>query len=276
MNYYPFHIGDYLSATRHLSWDEDCAYRRLLDTYYTTEGALPADLRAVCRLVLATTAEQRAAVEIVLQEFFERTDDGWINTRADKEIEVMRGKQEKQRERANKRWKKPAGNAGDDQPGEQGNDSGNASDGTSAMPRHADSDATASNSDASAMPPTPTPTPTPTPINTPSIEGVGRKRSTTQSAKPSKATVLPVDFMPNETAEAMARESGVDLHREFASFCDHHTAKASVFSDWQAAFRTWLRNAQKFGQQRGGAASQRGPDIRYANAAATIYDGVPL
>ena len=37
MNYYPFHIGDYLSATRHLSWEEDAAYRRLLDTYYTTE-----------------------------------------------------------------------------------------------------------------------------------------------------------------------------------------------------------------------------------------------
>ena len=25
MNYYPFHIGDYVSATRHLTWDEDAA-----------------------------------------------------------------------------------------------------------------------------------------------------------------------------------------------------------------------------------------------------------
>ena len=41
MNYYPFHIGDYLSATRHLSWEEDCAYRRLLDVYYTSEKPLP-------------------------------------------------------------------------------------------------------------------------------------------------------------------------------------------------------------------------------------------
>lgn len=31
MNYYPFHIGDYLTETAHLSWLEDCAYRRLLD-----------------------------------------------------------------------------------------------------------------------------------------------------------------------------------------------------------------------------------------------------
>lgn len=55
MNYYPFHIGDYLSATRHLSWEEDAAYRRLLDTYYTNEKPLPSELRAVCRLVLANT-----------------------------------------------------------------------------------------------------------------------------------------------------------------------------------------------------------------------------
>ena len=92
MNYYPFHIGDYLSATRHLSWEEDAAYRRLLDTYYTNEKPLPAELRAVCRLVLATTDSQREAVETVLGEFFELTPDGWINGRADAEIVAMREK----------------------------------------------------------------------------------------------------------------------------------------------------------------------------------------
>ena len=141
MNYYPFHIGDYLSATRHLSWEEDAAFRRLLDTYYTTEKALPADLRAVCRLVLATTESQREAVAQVLQEFFELTEAGWVNHRADQEIDAMREKQQKQRDKANKRWHKP----------EQ--EHGNAS----AMPRHEEANATASNSDANAMPPTPTP-----------------------------------------------------------------------------------------------------------------------
>ncbi|KGG83025.1 hypothetical protein P245_25675 [Comamonas thiooxydans] len=161
MNYYPFHIGDYLSATRHLSWEEDAAYRRLLDTYYITEKPLPVELRAVCRLVLATTESQREAVEVVLQEFFELTEAGWINRRADAEIATMLDKQEKQRERANKRWKKPAGNAGDDQSGDSANGNGNAGGAAPAMPRHTDSYATASDSDASALPPTPTPTPTP-------------------------------------------------------------------------------------------------------------------
>jgi uncharacterized protein YdaU (DUF1376 family) len=147
LNYYPFHIGDYVSATRHLSWEEDAAYRRLLDTYYTSEKPLPKDIRAVCRLVLATTDSQREAVSIVLSEFFVETDDGWINSRADEEIEVMKEKQQKQRDKANKRWHKPE------------TEHGNAP----AMPRHTNTDAVASNINANAMPPTPTPTPTPTP-----------------------------------------------------------------------------------------------------------------
>ena len=67
MNYYPFHIGDYATATRHLSWDEDMAYRRLLDVYYTTEKPLPNDLRSVWRLTLASTDEHRDAIKIVLE-----------------------------------------------------------------------------------------------------------------------------------------------------------------------------------------------------------------
>jgi uncharacterized protein YdaU (DUF1376 family) len=144
LNYYPFHIGDYISATRHLSWDEDAAYRRLLDIYYTTEKPIPTELRAVYRLVLATTEEQRAAVKAVLEEFFEATENGWVNHRADTEIETMRDKQQAQRDKANKRWAKQRAEPGT----------------PAAMPRHTGSDAVASVSDAEAMPPTPTPTPT--------------------------------------------------------------------------------------------------------------------
>lgn len=143
MNYYPFHIGDYLSATRHLSWEEDAAFRRLLDTYYTTEKPLPLEPRAVCRLVLATTDSQREAVRVVLEEFFEQTPEGWVNRRADAEIEAMREKQAKQRAKANKRWGKPVAEPGI----------------APALPRHEETDAAASKTDADAMPPTPTPTP---------------------------------------------------------------------------------------------------------------------
>ena len=92
MNYYPFHMGDYATATRHLSWDEDAAYRRLLDAYYTHEKPLPLELRAVYRLVIATTEAQREAVETVLREFFVETPDGWVNRRAEAELAAMREK----------------------------------------------------------------------------------------------------------------------------------------------------------------------------------------
>jgi len=167
VNYYPFHIGDYLSATRHLTWEEDAAYRRLLDVYYTTEKPLPVDLRAVCRLVLAASEAHREAVRVVLEEFFEPTDFGWVNRRADVEIAAMREKQQKQRDKANKRWQKPH------------QEHGNAS----AMPQHGLSDAVASNADADAMPPTPTPTPTPTP----KVKAEARERATLP-AKPDEVS----------------------------------------------------------------------------------------
>lgn len=75
----------------------------------------------------------------------------------------------------------------------------------------------------------------------------------------------------------MAAQSGIDLQAELANFLDHHTARGTVFKDWQAAFRTWLRNAVKFGQRGAGGGARRGaPEMRYAAAAATIYDGVDL
>jgi len=63
INYYEHHIGDYIKATAHLSMVEDAAYRRLLDVYYTREGPLPVDRKAVQKLARAQSKDDRAAVE---------------------------------------------------------------------------------------------------------------------------------------------------------------------------------------------------------------------
>lgn len=104
MNYYAFHIGDYISATKHLTWDEDMAYRRLLDAYYTREMALPLDVNQVYRLACATTPEQRAAVDTVLAEFFEKTESGWSNARCDEVIYEAAEKRAKAAQSARSRW----------------------------------------------------------------------------------------------------------------------------------------------------------------------------
>lgn len=90
MNFYPHHIGDYLTATAHLTWLEDCAYRRLLDVYYSRETPLPADTAQACRLVRAASKDERKAVETVLVEFFALTDSGWHHGRCEEEIEKAR------------------------------------------------------------------------------------------------------------------------------------------------------------------------------------------
>lgn len=93
MNYYPFHIGDYIAHTAHLDPIEDCAYRRLLDAYYMAESTLPTDVAACARLIRMKA--NVADVEQVLGEFFVLTESGWSHKRCDAEIARMQDKQAK-------------------------------------------------------------------------------------------------------------------------------------------------------------------------------------
>ena len=82
MIWYKFHIGDYITHTKHISDAEDLAYRRLLDLYYMSEKPIPLDVKMVARKIGMEIEE----TESVLVEFFELQDDGYHNNRADVEI----------------------------------------------------------------------------------------------------------------------------------------------------------------------------------------------
>jgi len=86
MHFYKFHIGDYMSHTRHLSHYEDLAYRRLLDFYFLHEQ--PIKHRDAARHIGMRDHEED--VLTVLNEFFLSTENGFINVRADKEIAEFR------------------------------------------------------------------------------------------------------------------------------------------------------------------------------------------
>jgi len=102
LNYFELHIGDYDSATAHLSMVEDAAYGRLLRLCYRTEGAVPVDRKQVYRLVRAVSKPERDAVDQVLTEFFELREDGWHNARCDAEIErFAAGEPEREVKKAN-------------------------------------------------------------------------------------------------------------------------------------------------------------------------------
>jgi hypothetical protein len=63
-----------------------------------------------------------------------------------------------------------------------------------------------------------------------------------------RATPAPSRFDITQPALEWSKKNcpGVDLRLETANFLDHHRAKGSLFKDWAAAWRTWMRNSIKF------------------------------
>jgi len=90
MHYYQFNIGDYKSHTNHLDLLEDLAYRRLLDLYYLHEHPLNSGVAAVARQIGMREHEDK--VKLILEEFFNLSEDGWISARADREIKHFKAK----------------------------------------------------------------------------------------------------------------------------------------------------------------------------------------
>ena len=111
MHYYNFNIGDYMKHTLHLTPEEDLAYRRILDMYYDTESAIPSNIPLVSRRLRMDSK----IVESVLNEFFDLTEEGYKNYRADGEIADYHKFLEKQKANGRlggrpKKGKKPIGN----------------------------------------------------------------------------------------------------------------------------------------------------------------------
>lgn len=67
----------------------------------------------------------------------------------------------------------------------------------------------------------------------------------------SRKVGLPPDWVPSDRniADAHARQfSASEIENEAAAFRDYHLAHASIFADWDAAWRTWLGNRIKWGR----------------------------
>ena len=92
MNYYKRHLGDYARDTGHLTALEHGIYTLLLDWYYVNECPIPFE-KAV--RIARGNPEQ---TQMVLDEFFKMGENGWIHSRADREIQEYRAKSERNRE----------------------------------------------------------------------------------------------------------------------------------------------------------------------------------
>ena len=109
MHYYQFNISTWILHTSHLTVEEECVYRRLIDFYYDTEKPIPKETKPVIRRLRLVNYE--TIVDQILGEFFVLGDDGWHNNRADIEIASYQSKAEKARDNGKKggRPKKESG-----------------------------------------------------------------------------------------------------------------------------------------------------------------------
>lgn len=104
MNHYRHHIGDYRKDTAHLSLLEHGIYRQALDLYYLEEQPLPLDMDRLMRLLCVRNADAERSLCAVLADFFIATEEGYVHTRCERELEEIYAKSDKARESAMKRW----------------------------------------------------------------------------------------------------------------------------------------------------------------------------
>lgn len=245
MNYYSHHIGDYAAHTTHLSLLEHGVYRRMLDIYYLSETPFVGDLAAICRKVGARTDDEKAAVEVVLADFFKKTDDGFSQSRCDVEIAAFHEKSVKASTAASKRWKSDSD--------------------ANAMPTHSEriADALPSHTERSA--------------NQEPITKNHKPRTINQEPVKSKAetaagTRLPADWMPDDSMVDFCNATRPDLHPEAVAhhFRDYWISQPGAKgrkADWHATWRNWVRSQKPSMQARASPAGHF--DIAAAQRAAT-------
>jgi uncharacterized protein YdaU (DUF1376 family) len=100
MHYYRHHIGDFLKDTSNLSNEQLAVYMKLLWRYYADENPLEND----CEMLAFAVRSDEKTVRLLLKHFFVLTDDGWRQTRCDKEIAEYHSKSEKASGSAKARW----------------------------------------------------------------------------------------------------------------------------------------------------------------------------
>lgn len=225
MHYYKHHIGDYDSATAHLTWSEDMAYTRILRLYYRNDGVLPACEKAVCRLIRATSKEERLAVDTVLNEFFVKTESGWKNKRADKEIEAYQARAEKNREHGKK--------GGRPRKTETKIVSGENQNGFEQETQMVSEKKPTKNQE-------------PLTINQEPLTNLESNPPSADADRKRNGCRLPDDWMPDVVFAVGAGMSELDALTESERFRDYWRSVAGAKgrkSDWHATWRNWVRRA---------------------------------
>lgn len=208
MHYYQFNIADYRKDTTHLSMLEHGAYRQLLDWLYLSEQPIPRETEVVMRRLSARTEEERLAIQTVLNEMFELTENGYIQTRCIDEIAIYHCK---------------AGRARDN-----GKLGGRPKKTKVVILDNPDVTQTKANS------------------LTKELNNSITIKESLPSVKKKPRSQLPDNFIPTPAHQEFARQNKLDLEHELVKFKFHHEEKGTLSGNWNSSFSKWLHNAVEF------------------------------
>jgi len=210
--WYAFYPKDYEQKTAHLTIMQDGAYRRLLDRYYMSGQPLPANAGLLHRVCRAFDAEERAAIDFVLGEFFTLTEHGYVQDRVEEELRKAEDLSETRRNAANSRY----ANAGTKAP-------------ANAEQKHTQSQSQSQES----------------PSLRSGDDQLGRRKS-----RRSLPEGFPFEADRQWSLDYWLKKGRADLcnllDEEADKFRDHHNGKLTTSADWSGSWRTWARNTMKF------------------------------
>jgi len=216
-----FYPSDFLAGTSGLSSAERGAYITILCLIYEADGPIARDDARLSRRCGVPKASFRKMIDALVAEDKLQQSDGMIsNKRAEKAIVDRTNRKQNSTHAARARWTAQ---------GEKSEENQRADD-AGALPEQS----------AGICQPEPEPEPEL------KIEPIG----STKKPRRKPDIDLPDDWVPNERniRDAHSKQfSDEEIRHEADRFRDHHISKQSRFRDWDAAWRTWLSNARKFG-----------------------------
>jgi len=92
VHYYSFNIADFNNSTRHLTRLERSIYRDLIDLYYDSEKPINLNIDIISRKIIITSHEEKKSLCVILDEFFDKTPNGFVKDRIERDLEKYRSK----------------------------------------------------------------------------------------------------------------------------------------------------------------------------------------
>jgi hypothetical protein len=95
-------------------------------------------------------------------------------------------------------------------------------------------------------------------------EGLGASAPPAKAKRKKPATRAPEEYNPSDKQLSWLKSNcpAVDADKETQKWLDHHRAKGTIFSDWDAGWRTWMSRSQEYAEQRGTSNGTKDRSIR--------------